>query len=181
MTLPGDAATDDALADDALAGIFGIDLDSDIDSGVGSGGTPPPAPNAPVKSRKQARRRAAPASERQTPPVVKARNLPVSTASGGRQRKAATDAGRGKKASPAAASRNRAAAPPRDIRPTGKWVARLRRRSGLSVARFAGQLGVSPVTVYRWEATLGPLNLHTRPLNALMALYRQSGKSGGRG
>ena len=181
MTLPGDAATDDALADDAFAGIFGIDLDTDTDTGIGSGGAPPPAPKAPAKPRKQARRRAAPAPERQAPPVVKARDLPVSTASGGRPRKAASGTARGKKASPTAASRKRAAAPPRDIRPTGKWVARLRRRSGLSVARFAGQLGVSPVTVYRWESTPGPLNLHTHPLNALMALYRQSGKSGRRG
>ena len=180
MTLPGDAATDDSLADDALAGIFGIDLDTDSDTGIGSGGAPPPAPKAPEKPRKPARRRAVPASERQAPPVVKAQDPPVSTASGGRLRKAASGTGRGKEASPTAASRERTVAPPRDNRPTGKWVARLRRWSGLSVARFAGQLGVSPVTVYRWEATPGPLNLHSRPLNALMALYRQSAKSGGR-
>ncbi len=172
MTLPGDAATDNALADDALAGIFGIDLDTDSDTG--SGNAPPPAPKAPAKPRKPTRRRAVPASERQPPPVVKAQGLSVSTVSGGRLRKAASGTGRGKKASPAAA-------PPRDNRPTGKWVARLRRRSGLSVAGFAGQLGVSPVTVYRWEANPGPLNLHSRPLNALMALYWQSAKPGGRG
>ena len=41
MALPGDAATDDALADDALVGIFGIDLDT--------GDAPPPAPKAPAK------------------------------------------------------------------------------------------------------------------------------------
>ena len=107
---------------------------------------------------------------------MKARDLPVSTASAGRPRKGASGAARGKKAAPAATPRKQAAASPRDIRPTGKWVARLRRRSGLSVARFAGQLGVSVVTVYRWEATPGPLNLHARPLNALMAFYRESGK-----
>ena len=33
MALPGDAATDDALADDALAGIFGIELDPGTDGG----------------------------------------------------------------------------------------------------------------------------------------------------
>ena len=75
MTLPGDAATDDALADDALAGLFGIDLDTGIDTGD----APTPTPKAPA-------------------------------------------------------------------------------------------------TVYRWEATPGPLNLHARPLNALMAFYRESGK-----
>ena len=125
MTLPRDAGTDDALADDALAGIFGIDLDTGSD-------TDPPKPRQRV------------AAKVQGTPATKA------------------------------------AASPRDIRPTGKWVARLRRRSGLSVARFAGELGVSAVTVYRWEATPGPLNLHARPLDALMAFDRQSGKSGRR-
>ena len=177
MALPGDAASDDALAADALAGIFGIDLDTGIDTDISSGDISPPAPKAPAKPRKQARRRAATAPERQAPPVVKARDLPVSTASAGRPRKASASTARGKKASPT----TKAAISPRDIRPTGKWVARLRRRSRLSVAQFAGELGVSAVTVYRWEATPGPLNLHARPLNALLALYRHSGKSGRRG
>ena len=237
MALPGDAATHDALADDALAGIFGIDLDTDIDTGIGSEDAPPPAPKAPAKPHKQARRRVASASasatKRQALPAAKARDLPVSTASAGRPRRAASGAARGKEAAPTAAPRKRAAAKaqdlpvpavppgrtgkaassaargktpsptptprkraaakaqdaratkaaasPRDIRPTGEWVARLRRRSGLSVAQFAGELGVSAVTVYRWEATPGALNLHARPLSALLALYRQSGKSGRRG
>ena len=193
MALPGDAASDDALADDALAGIFGIDLDTGIDTDISSGDTSPPAPKARAKPRKQARRRAVTAPERQAPPVVKARDLPVSTVSAGRPRKASLGTARGKTPSPTPTPRKRAAAKaqddratkaaisPRDIRPTGKWVARLRRRSGLSVAQFAGELGVSAVTVYRWEATPGPLNLHARPLNALLALYRQSGKSGRRG
>ena len=233
MTLPGDVATDDVLADDALAGIFGIDLDTGIDTDISSGDTSPPAPKARAKPRKQVRRRAATAPERQAPPVVKARDLPVSTASAGRPRKAALGTARGKEAAPTAAPRKHAAAKaqdlpvpavppgrpgkaalgtargktpsptptprkraaakaqdaratkaaisPRDIRPTGKWVARLRRRSRLSVAQFAGELGVSAVTVYRWEATPGLLNLHARPLNAILALYRQFGKSGRRG
>ena len=100
MALPGDAASDDALADDALAGIFGIDLDTGIDTDISSGDTSPPAPKAPAKPRKQVRRRAATAPERQAPPVVKARDLPVSTASAGRPRKASASTARGKKASP---------------------------------------------------------------------------------
>ena len=229
MTLPGNAGTDDGLADDALAGIFGIDLDTDGDAGD----APSPAPRRPARRRKQARRRAAPAPERQAPPAVKARELPVSTVPAGRPRKkAASGAARDKKMSPVTAPRKqagvkagdaptleastartrktapstalsktpspipkprrrdaskardapatRSAASPREIRPTGQWVVRLRRRSGLSVARFAAQLGVSAVTVYRWEATPGPLNLHARPLDALMAFHRQAGKSAGR-
>ena len=153
MTLPGDAATDDVLADDALAGIFGIDLDTD---GVTANDGPPPAPQAPAGRRKPARRRVP-------------RGKTPSPAPKPRQRVAS-------KAPDAPASR--AAASSGDIRPTGQWVVRLRRRNGLSVARFAAQLGVSAVTVYRWEATPGPLNLHARPLNALMAFHRQAGKSG---
>ena len=220
MALPGAAATDDALADDALAGIFGIDLD------LGAGDAPPPAPKASAEPRKTARRRAAPAPGRQAPPAAKARDVAAST---GNARKAASSATRKAKTktSPAATPRKRTAAKaedvpastvsagrararnaassasrrtktpstatprkrtaartpadasPTDIRPTGKWVARLRRRCGLTVAQFAARLGVSVVTVYRWEATPGRLNLHTRPLNALTALYRRSGESEG--
>jgi DNA-binding transcriptional regulator YiaG len=65
------------------------------------------------------------------------------------------------------------------MRPTGKSVARLRRQQGLSVAQFAARLGVSATTVYRWELTPGPLNLHTRLLHALAALQRQTKKGGG--
>jgi len=65
------------------------------------------------------------------------------------------------------------------IRPTGKSVARLRGKQGLSVAQFAAQLGVSPATVYRWEATKGPLNLQARLLNALAALQQHGQKRRG--
>ena len=229
MVLPGDAGTDDVLADDALAGIFGIDLDTGGDTGSDAGDAPLSATTAPARRRKQARRRAASAPERQTLPAAgtrelpvskaaagrprkaaaratpgkkasektsraatsrkqttaKAGDLPASTVSAGRPRKAAAGAASGKKASSAAAhgrrTTARTAAAARDIRPTGKWVARLRRRSGLSVARFAERLGVSVATVYRWEATPGPLNLHTRPLNALTALHLQVEESGRRG
>ena len=220
MALPGAATTDDALADDALAGIFGIDLDLD------PGDAPPPAPKASAEPRKPARRRAAPASGRQASPAAKARDVaastgnarkaassatrkaqtktssaatprkraaakaedvPASTVSAGRARtrNAASGVSRGTKTPPTAAPRKRASgktpagASPPDIRPTGKWVARLRRRCGLTVAQFAARLGVTAVTVYRWEATPGRLNLHTRPLNALASLYRRSGKSEG--
>ena len=222
MTLPGDAGTDDVLADDALAGIFGIDLDIGGDTDTGAGDAPPPTPKTPARRRKQTRRRAAPAPERESAPTARAPERRVSTASAGRPRKAASGAASGKQSAPAATPRKRAADLPaldastgrtrktasrtvrgktpaptpktrqrvaprvqdapatraaassRDIRPTGKWVARLRRQSGLSVARFAEELGVSVATVYRWEATPGRLDLHARPLNALRAFHRQS-------
>ena len=103
---------------------------------------------------------------------------------GGRARNTASGVSRGTKTPSPATPRKRASArtpadaSPTDIRPTGKWVARLRRRCGLTVAQFAARLGVSVVTVYRWEATPGRLNLHSRPLNALTALYRRSEAGG---
>ena len=114
--------------------------------------------------------------------AAKTQDVPASKASAGRARKAASSVTRGTNTPPTAtpgkhaAARKVAGASPSDIRPTGKWVARLRRRYGLSVAQFAARLGVSAVTVYRWEATPGRLNLQARPLNALTALYRRSGK-----
>ena len=55
-------------------------------------------------------------------------------------------------------------------------MARLRKRHGLSVAQFASRLGVSPVTVYRWEETPGRLNLQARSLSALTRLHRRTVK-----
>ena len=117
--------------------------------------------------------------------AARTQEVPASTVSAGRARNAASSVSRGTKTPATAPPRKRASArtpadaSPTDIRPTGKWVARLRRRCGLTVARFAARLGVSVVTVYRWEATPGRLNLHTRPLNALTALHRRSGKAAG--
>ena len=100
MALPGDTATDDALADDALAGIFGIDLDLD------PGDAPPP--KASAKPRKPARRRAVPAPERQAPPAAKAREV---AASMGNARRAASSGTRKARASPAASAPDPGAAP----------------------------------------------------------------------
>ena len=55
-------------------------------------------------------------------------------------------------------------------RPTGGGVARLRRLAGLSLAEFAGVLGVTAQSVQRWENTKGALRLHARPLAALTRL-----------
>ena len=110
-----------------------------------------------------------------------AKRASASGASAGRARNAASNAARGRRIAPAAASRKRGAAKSAatsttKLRPTGKSVARLRRRCGLSVAEFAGRLGVSPVTVYRWEATSGRLNLQARTLGALTRLHRRAAK-----
>ena len=259
IALPTSAAGDDTLADDALAGIFGIDIDTEAVSDADT--APPPAKasagaregvgrraKAPARTRKGVRPRAASAAGRRTaattgrrasragkaegtsaskasarrrtrkagtgatrraktptkrkdtlgtqPSATRsgksspaaapgaasrpAERASASGASAGRTRKAASSAGRGRKTALTASPRKRGAAKSTaatsasNLRPTGKSVARLRRRCGLSVAEFASRLGVSPVTVYRWEATPGRLNLQARSLSALTRLHRRS-------
>lgn len=202
IALPASAAGDDTLADDALAGIFGIDIDTEAVSDAEA--TPPPvkAPagaregalgraKAPARKREGARRQAASAKGQRTAATTGRRASRTGKAEGGasaskasarrRTRKAAPNAARGSKTAPTDAPRTRGAAKSAatstsNLRPTGKSVARLRRRCGLSVAEFASRLGVSPVTVYRWEATSGRLNLQARSLAALTRLHRRTVK-----
>lgn len=60
------------------------------------------------------------------------------------------------------------------LRPTGKSVARLRRQLGLSAIQFAEQLGVSALTIYRWETSAGRLRLQPGPLRALARLKQRA-------
>lgn len=130
MALPDAiSATADALADDQLSAIFGIDVEAE---------------DAPVAAPKKKARQA------------KTRKPATSTG--------AAPQGKGKK-DPAKA--------PASIRPTGKSVARLRKKLGLSMTQFAQQLGVSQATVQRWESSPGGLKLQSRPLTALSALQQQ--------
>ena len=169
-------AGDGTLEDDALAGIFDIDLDTEAEA------APPPLPKAPARARKGTHRPAASATGRQTTPESKAgRASAPGTPTGRRARKATSGATRVRTNAAAAAPRKRSTAKSSatstsNIRPTGKSVARLRKRHGLSVAQFASRLGVSPVTVYRWEETPGRLNLQARSLSALTRLHRRTVK-----
>jgi uncharacterized Zn finger protein len=65
-----------------------------------------------------------------------------------------------------------------ETRPTGESVARLRQQQGLSVAQFAAKIGVAEASVYRWEATPGPLTLQAKSLHALAAFQPQTRKTG---
>ena len=138
----GGAAT---IADDQLSDIFGID--------VATGDAPAPAP-APS-------------------PPIGAKPRPVSRRSNGA---AAKGTARRRGTTRRTASTSRSGAPATEplprLRPTGRSVARLRRQLRLTVPAFAQALGVSPPTVYRWEATLGRLKLQARSLNALATLKR---------
>lgn len=81
------------------------------------------------------------------------------------------------RAAPPQAPRKKGAS--REFSPTGKNIARLRKKSGKSVADFAKALGVTAVTVYRWEETRGKINLQARNAAALAALHNSliGGKS----
>ncbi|MFQ5502057.1 MAG: helix-turn-helix domain-containing protein [Phycisphaerae bacterium] len=170
IAVPAGVASSDALADDQLGEIFGIDLDV-----TGDGQS---VPKAKSKKPRRAKGRVTPARankkrrgaarNKSAPPVV------LSAISRNAKRKRAA---RGKGARIASNSRKQVRssneAAPR-IRPTGKSVARLRRRLGISAAEFARRLGVSATSVYRWEATTGRLKLQARPLAALAQLQQQA-------
>jgi uncharacterized Zn finger protein len=65
------------------------------------------------------------------------------------------------------------------FRPTGELLLSLRERCGCSVAEFADLIQVTATTVRRWETTSGPLNLHARPWEALLALHQEIEKHAG--
>jgi len=132
ITLPAARGGADDIAEEALAGIFGVDIEA---------GTPPPA-ETPRKSRKGGKERAAPASQ------AKSKRTPAPLAKPARARR--------RRFNPTA--------------PTGKGIASLRKAMGLSQGEFAKALGVSTLSVQRWEAIPGPLRLYSRPLNALVRL-----------
>jgi uncharacterized Zn finger protein len=174
IALPGADAgvTGDALSDDQLGAIFGIDLDTETDAH--------PTPQTQPQKRPRATRRVAATKTRQPAHAAQSRKIVPVAIPVGRSLQAAPKRTRREQSPQSMPTTRRAAAKvatgtPK-IRPTGKSVARLRRQQGLSVAQFAAQLGVAPATVYRWEAIQGPLNLQARLLNALATLQQQHGR-----
>jgi len=175
MALPDAAAVTaaDAMADDQLGAIFGIDLDTETAAN--------PAPQTQATKPPRATRRVAAPKTRQPSHAAQGRTIAPAAIPAGRSLQAARKGTRREPSPQPMTTTMRAAAKvatgtPSKIRPTGKSVARLRRQQGLSVAQFAAQLGVSPATVYRWEVTQGPLNLQARLLNALATLQQQHGQ-----
>ncbi len=142
MALPRGAPTADTLADGDLGGIFGIELDA-------AAGVPPSAPKPPGPSAPK-------------PPAPAARKPPGSSAP--KPKKTLRD--RSPHADPSSVVPGQEHA----VRPTGALIAELRERGGFSVAELAELLQVSGTTVRRWEAAPGPLALHARTQEALVAL-----------
>lgn len=142
----------DSIAEEQLSDIFGIDLDLDA---------PPKSPGkakSPSKAKRHSKAKSAKKAVRLTKPDRAKK--PKNTHKPQPDPKPAAATGPGKKARPAAALSC-------TVQPTGKSVARLRKKLKLSVAQFAAELGVTPASIYRWEATPGRLNLHRGSLAAL--------------
>lgn len=146
VALPtGAAAGAEAIEESALAGIFGVDIET--------GGAPRPA--TVTKMRKPGTKHGqSPAQEEAgapapAPPSLKPVEAAKTTAKKRVRRVFNPDA------------------------PTGKGIARLRKATGMTMPAFARALGVSTPSVQRWENTPGPLKLHARPLAALSRMQEE--------
>ena len=166
-------AAGDALADDQLGTIFGIDLETETDTR--------PVPQTQPQKQSRPTRRAAATKTRQSARAASGRKTVPAAPPVGRSRQTARKGIRQEPSpqpaiTPRRVTTKAVTGSPSKMHPTGTSVARLRSKQRLSVAQFATQLGVSPATVYRWEATQGPLNLQPRLLNALTAWQQRAKK-----
>jgi DNA-binding transcriptional regulator YiaG len=134
------------IADEALADVFGIELSDDV---------------APAKTKPSARRKKA---------APKSKAASKAAAKGTVKRQGKTG-----KRKPIDKKPRTSRQPKRqdDVRAaqgahpvTGKAVARLRAKFGLSQSEFARLLGVSAPTIGNWEKKPGALGLQSRSLNA---------------
>lgn len=130
------------IAEDALADVFGIEM---------------PADATPASTKAAPRRAAAPALSKRPSAAAANRTPTRKTKPGTKAAQTLKKAGGAQKSVPAAAK----AAPI-----TGKAVAALRAKFGMSQSQFARLLGVSLPAVANWEKKKGPLNLQARTLNA---------------
>ncbi len=138
------------VADDELAGVFGIDIESDVpvvreNDGDGKKKT---------QSKKDSRKKTI--SEESS---KKKKNLKKKQIKDGKRESADI-----------LATLNSG-------RFTGEAVALLRRKQNMSCSEFAKLLGVSPATIYNWEKSKGALNLRTNSVNALRAILKEKNKT----
>lgn len=173
MALPDAAPAADALADDALGDIFGIDLDTEAEA--------PPA-EKPEKAKRKAKAKSKAKPKPKAKPKAKAKKATKPKAKKASKpkdakkpklrllEKPAQAASKAPAPTPKKGKKRKAKAASEPIGSTAASVARLRKRLGLSVAAFARKIGVAPASVYRWESTRGPLKIQARPLKALEAL-----------
>jgi len=139
------------IADDALADVFGIEM---------SGQTPSP------KERPARRRKTSTAKPVRMTPGAAAKRKAT------RKAKAGTGIARARKnPAPQKADTNKTPRPTGNRRPvTGKAVAKLREKFGMSQSQFAKILGVSAPSISNWEKKTGTLNLQPRTRDAWHAV-----------
>ncbi len=171
MAVPSTVSSGNALDDDKLGDIFGIDLD------VASETQLVPETASGLKRRRAGRRVGSTITKKKPRSTPRQKSPPIPVQS------IISEKARHKAAAPKKLTRTtinnrtqvRIPAVPK-IRPTGKSVARLRRQLKLSTADFAKRLDVSAASVYRWESATGRLKLRSRPLAALANLQQLARK-----
>lgn len=148
------------IADYALADVFGIEMSEDA---------------APAEDMRPSRRKKA-APEPRKASKAAAKGKVISRAKSSRRRSKVNKAPAPGKAAVQAVSR-----PVRSIRPvTGKAVAGLRAKFGMSQSEFARLLGVSAPTIANWEKKAGTLALQARSLDAWNVVKRLTKKQAGK-
>lgn len=155
------AATEETLAESALADIFGVDVET--------GGT---AAETPMKRRKAAAPRK-PKTVKQSVPETPVQHAAPKAA---KAKKPARNAATQKTKKPGKTAVKKKTAPVIAFdpnAPTGAAIAQLRKKTGFSTAGFARALRVSEQSVQRWESIPGLVGLRPRALAALIALQKQ--------
>lgn len=140
------------IAEDALGDVFGIEMSEDTAPVVPQ----PPSRRKPATPKPKKASRAAAMGKTKQPSKAGGRKPKVKKAPDSKK--------------PAATSSSQSVRSARPV--TGKAVAALRSKFGMSQRDFARLLGVSVATVANWEKNTGALSLHTRTLAAWNASKR---------
>jgi len=141
-----------SIAEDALGDVFGIEISAD----TASLEPQPPSRRKPAKAKPKKASRAAAMGKTKQPSKAGGRKPKVKKAPDSKK--------------PAATSSSQSVRSARPV--TGKAIAALRAKFGMSQRDFARLLGVSVATVVNWEKNTGALSLHTRTLAAWNASKR---------
>lgn len=155
VAIPTGAAahTADALAQEGLAEIFGVDIETS--------GEPSPSTTATATTPQKSKTRTRKTLSKDMPAIAtQVAAKPVDKKLKKTHRTA-----------PKARKPSKPAFDPKA--PTGKAIAELRKLTQLSVSDFARLAGVTAPSILRWERTQGPLRLQLRPLEALSRIQEE--------
>lgn len=172
IRLPAAGGAEAVIADDRLADVFGIELEEPAAVITAAVIEEEQQPNIRFPADKAARRRKEAAIKEAAQPVIRekkpARGKVIQRKS---TKKKAVKKKTAQKNGGVTRVGFKAVIPAQEKKAwTGRAVAQLRKRLGLSVEQTAEQLGMSAAIVRRWENTPGTLNLHRRSQQALEAL-----------